>query len=350
MPGNTVQANRAVGYFTCGGGSSGRGRSSDSTIHDFAFPVPGLKYGTSGATHLSTVASAFAFHFGCSSAATLLRFERPQRGLMTPSDGTDSSATETVERAFARGKNSPLRIPNNLLALGSAAVMTIYSAGYLRTKSSADRFADEDGARRRPAPPSSPTSLEPPKLSVSRIIADSALAKPMTSKSGGVNSATQNSSPTIVRKSAASTAADTIHATDASIAGSTTTTESAPAASDSVKSVANSAPVSDPAPAPTPVVAVAVAVAPKMQLHDGTYTGYGTSRHGDIEATVVIEGGRIATAAISRCLTRYSCSWVAHLQQQVVTRQSPEVDYVSGATESTNAFYYAVVEALTKAK
>ena len=31
-------------------------------------------------------------------------------------------------------------------------------------------------------------------------------------------------------------------------------------------------------------------------------------------------------------------------------RQSPEVDYVSGATQSVNAFYYAVVEALNKAK
>jgi uncharacterized protein with FMN-binding domain len=34
----------------------------------------------------------------------------------------------------------------------------------------------------------------------------------------------------------------------------------------------------------------------------------------------------------------------------VAERQSAEVDYVSGATESTNAFYFAVVEALGKAK
>jgi uncharacterized protein with FMN-binding domain len=34
----------------------------------------------------------------------------------------------------------------------------------------------------------------------------------------------------------------------------------------------------------------------------------------------------------------------------VLTRQSPDVDFVSGATESTNAFYYAVVQALNKAK
>jgi len=82
---------------------------------------------------------------------------------------------------------------------------------------------------------------------------------------------------------------------------------------------------------------------------DGTYSGWGTSRHGDIEATVVIAGGRITSAQISQCWTRYPCSLVAHLQGQVVTRQSPEVDYVSGATQSTNAFYYAVVQALSKA-
>jgi len=64
----------------------------------------------------------------------------------------------------------------------------------------------------------------------------------------------------------------------------------------------------------------------------------------------VIENGRIASANISQCLTRYSCSLIAHLQGQVVTRQSPDVDYVSGATQSTNAFYDAVVNALAKAR
>jgi len=83
---------------------------------------------------------------------------------------------------------------------------------------------------------------------------------------------------------------------------------------------------------------------------DGVYFGWGTSRHGDIQAGVEIKGGRIASAFISECLTRYSCSWIAALPPQVVGRQSPDVDYVSGATQSTNAFYYAVVEALKKAK
>jgi uncharacterized protein with FMN-binding domain len=88
----------------------------------------------------------------------------------------------------------------------------------------------------------------------------------------------------------------------------------------------------------------------KPAWRDGAFTGYGTSRHGDIEATVVIEGGRITSATISQCLTRYSCSWISHLQGQVVARQSPNVDYVSGATESANAFFYAVFEALLKAE
>jgi len=83
---------------------------------------------------------------------------------------------------------------------------------------------------------------------------------------------------------------------------------------------------------------------------DGVYFGWGTSRHGDIQAGVEVKGGRIASAFISECLTQYSCSWISLLPAQVVTRQSPEVDFVSGATQSANAFYYAVVDALKKAK
>jgi uncharacterized protein with FMN-binding domain len=64
----------------------------------------------------------------------------------------------------------------------------------------------------------------------------------------------------------------------------------------------------------------------------------------------VIEGGRIASATIAQCLTRYSCSWIDALPGQVVSRQNTNVDYVSGATQSTDAFADAVTEALSKAK
>jgi uncharacterized protein with FMN-binding domain len=104
-------------------------------------------------------------------------------------------------------------------------------------------------------------------------------------------------------------------------------------------------PVTDPsvtaAPPPAP---------PKTQYRDGTYLGWGSCRHGDIQASIVVEEGRIMSATIAQCLTRYSCSWIAALPPQVVSRQSPNVDYVSGATQSVNAFYDAVVDALNKAK
>lgn len=88
----------------------------------------------------------------------------------------------------------------------------------------------------------------------------------------------------------------------------------------------------------------------EAQFKDGVYSGWGTSRHGDIQASVEIHEGRIVSASITQCLTRYSCSWISHLPGQVVSRQSANVDYVSGATQSTNAFYYAIIEALSKAK
>jgi uncharacterized protein with FMN-binding domain len=73
-------------------------------------------------------------------------------------------------------------------------------------------------------------------------------------------------------------------------------------------------------------------------------------RHGSIEASVVIEGGRIKSAVISQCRTRYDCNVIENLPPQVATRQSADVDTVSGATQSGDAFYDAVTEALSKAK
>jgi uncharacterized protein with FMN-binding domain len=86
-----------------------------------------------------------------------------------------------------------------------------------------------------------------------------------------------------------------------------------------------------------------------MKYKNGTFLGWGYSRHGDIQASVVIQDGQIISTAIATCATRYSCSWIANLPGQAVERQSPKVDYVSGATQSSNAFSDAVAEALSKA-
>jgi len=83
---------------------------------------------------------------------------------------------------------------------------------------------------------------------------------------------------------------------------------------------------------------------------DGTYTGWGQSYHGDIEAEVVIEGGRIVRSGIATCATRYPCDVIWKIIFQPVVRQSPEVDRVSRATESADAYYYGLVEALKQAE
>jgi uncharacterized protein with FMN-binding domain len=117
------------------------------------------------------------------------------------------------------------------------------------------------------------------------------------------------------------------------------------------KPVAPAVPAPTPAPpAPAKTDSAKTDSATKLAWKDGLYFGWGRSRHGDIQAGVEIKAGRIASAFISECLTQYSCSWISQLPPQVVARQSADVDYVSGATQSANAFYYAVVDALKKAK
>jgi len=111
--------------------------------------------------------------------------------------------------------------------------------------------------------------------------------------------------------------------------------------------------MAEPAAAPVqkaPDAAVAPALPAKNQYKDGTYLGWGHCRHGDIQASVVIVDGRITSATIAQCLTRYSCSIIDKLPPQVPLRQSPDVDTISGATESGDAFYYAVLDALYLAK
>ena len=221
------------------------------------------------------------------------------------------------------------RIANSLVALSSAAVLTVYSAGYLRTRAAAEKL--DAAERSRVVIPPAPSSQPTPPIPAPGVIRASTLATPAAAPSEArVRMPRPDARPT-----------GTPEAPSPRTATTTSATPVAPVATPAAQ-VAEPPATLTPTPTATP--------APPVQYKDGTYTGWGTSRHGDIEATVTITGGRIASALISQCLTRYSCSWVAHLQGQVVDRQSPEVDYVSRATQSTNAFYYAVVQALSKAK
>jgi len=275
------------------------------------------------------------------------------------------------------------RISHGLVALGTGAVLAVYSAGYLRTRAAADLLDAADARRLPPPPPAIHEALPvldvqpPPAAEEARLAsgppdvpAVPAGASPAVTTAALARNADRGpAAPPPVVPSAVPPTSDVADSTPAgppvAAAGPIGDVASTPAAAEasvevppaetaavsSTPTIADAVTTSALAAAPETGVAAAIVAPPaESQYKDGSYSGWGTSRHGDIEATVVIEGGRIASARISKCWTRYPCSWIAKLPPQVAERQSPEVDYVSGATQSTNAFYYAVVEALRKAK
>ena len=228
--------------------------------------------------------------------------------------------------AGSGGPSAEQWLKGNLVGLGSAAVLAVYGAGYVRTSEAAHRF-DVADAERRAAMPARVAPAEdvvaPPRPAPVVEKQDSA-PKPAETPRKKVES----------RPVAVVEPRDTTARVDSVVAQAPAPVQAAPA----------------PQPAPAPADTASKADSAQVGWRDGTYTGWGGSRHGDIQASIEIKNGRIVLAWISICATNYSCSWIDALPGQVVARQSPEVDFISGATQSTNAFYYAVVQALRKAK
>jgi uncharacterized protein with FMN-binding domain len=217
-----------------------------------------------------------------------------------------------------RGTNK--KVTNSLLALSSAAVLAVYAAGYQRTKAAADKFVVQAAVRH---PITAPVAVVAPAPSTQHITSETrtattkAAVRPRPTPRKAAEPRPRVTEPAVQQPAEAVV----------------------PVASTPVVEQLAAAPAVVEPPAP-----------PKPVYKDGTYYGWGTSRHGDIQAEVIIKDGRILSATVAQCYTRYPCSVIANLPPQVAQRQSPETDYVSGATQSTNAFYYGVVEALAKAK
>jgi uncharacterized protein with FMN-binding domain len=83
---------------------------------------------------------------------------------------------------------------------------------------------------------------------------------------------------------------------------------------------------------------------------DGSYTGSGTNRFGTVEVAVTIQKGSIANVEITRSATRYPVTYIESLPQQVIDKQSANIDTVSRATNSSKDFIEAVQQALSKAQ
>jgi uncharacterized protein with FMN-binding domain len=249
-----------------------------------------------------------------------------------------SSGPAAPEKSRAPGK-----MANSLVALGSAAVLTVYAAGYVRTRSAAARFAVEAADLRTPVPVAgAATAAAPQEFSEVRTLADATPTVPAAPLPKSVPITppvgTVASDPSPV-PSVMPTPAPTETATPLSSLAPPATPTTDPPSADAT--AATPEPAAAPVPPPAPR---------QSEYKDGTYLGWGYSRHGDIEASVVVHDGRVVSAEISQCLTRYSCSVIDMLPAQVISRQNAFVDLISGATESANAFSNAIYRALVSSK
>ncbi|MGV3465140.1 MAG: FMN-binding protein [Heyndrickxia sp.] len=88
----------------------------------------------------------------------------------------------------------------------------------------------------------------------------------------------------------------------------------------------------------------------KSKYKDGSFQGAGMNRRGMIEVTVTIKKDKITDVEISNFGMHYSESDIVDLPKEVLQYQSSQVNNVSGATYSTQAFEDAVQDALSKAE
>jgi uncharacterized protein with FMN-binding domain len=204
------------------------------------------------------------------------------------------------------------RMPRGLVALSASAVAAIYLAGYVRTQSADAGLAPVAGD----IPIATTTAVTPTPIG-STAAPPRSVAAPATAVPP---SATSSSST-----------ATTSTATTSTATTSTATTAPAQAVSSTVTSAQQTTSQS------------------ATGYTDGTYTGQGTSRRGDVWVQVQVTGGRIANVTITRSTLQYPLRDIAALPQQVVQRQSAQVDLVSRATYSSQAFRGAVSQALASA-
>lgn len=113
-------------------------------------------------------------------------------------------------------------------------------------------------------------------------------------------------------------------------------------------------PSSAPKPAPTPPPAVAV----KNSIYaDGTYTGnVADAYYGNIQVQATIQNGRIANVQFLQYPSdrdrsiRINGMAMPILKSEAISAQSANVDIVSGATDSSQAFVQSLSSALAQAR
>ena len=255
----------------------------------------------------------------------------------------------------------PSKMTNSLVALSSAAVLTVYAAGYLRTRSAADRFAVEAADLRTAVPVAgtAATAAAPREFVDAGKLAEPAPAVPAspvaTSTGSAPPSGTVSPEPSPAPIADSTEAASRAEARGQGVRAQAEEPALRPAPpTEEPPAQPSAAPATNAAPAAVDSATAEPPAAPPArkegQYKDGTYSGWGYSRHGDIQAAVVVQDGRVVSAEITQCLTRYSCDVIDMLPAQVISRQNAFVDLISGATESANAYSNAIYRALASSK
>jgi uncharacterized protein with FMN-binding domain len=142
--------------------------------------------------------------------------------------------------------------------------------------------------------------------------------------------------------------------TDPAVAAATDAPTQAIAPTDTLPAPTIAAPTQAPAPTAT---APAPAVAASNGLKDGTYTGAeADALYGLVQVKTVIQNGKIADVQFlefpqdRRTSQRINSVAVPDLQQEAIQAQSANVDLVSGATLTSQAFIQSLQSALDQAR
>ena len=276
--------------------------------------------------------------------------------------------------------HSDKRKKRNLMLMGSAAVVAVYSAGFFHTaEASAKMTAAEQARPERPTEreSSAPDAIQAATRSISPAapVANLPVATPAPLPPVATASPLQTPAPA---PSPAPAAVPSTPAPVSAVAAMTTpppvvtavalVSAPSPVPASPVKvaampaAPAPTAPTSTPAKpaAPVPTVPTSTPAKPAAQTaalaitkkyKDGAYFGWGSCRLGDLKVIVEMKDDVIVSANIAECYTRYSKNVISRLPGQLVARQNPtKLDRISGASDSSDAYYYAVVEALKAAK
>jgi uncharacterized protein with FMN-binding domain len=248
-----------------------------------------------------------------------------------------------------RGASHPnKKVANSLVAMSSAAVLAVYTAGYVRTQPAADRFArqayERSLAREIPPAAAARSVSLAPAVPVGRTDVHSPAPSTRPAPKGD-----KIAPPKLTASAPAKPTIPVPVAETAPLPAEQPTTAAAVAVTPAAAPATAASPVPPAAESQAAAPAAALVIPAPPVWKDGKYTSWGTCLHGDIQATVVIEGGKIISAEITDCRTRYACDVIDKLPGKVIQRQKNKFDVVGGATESAYAYYGAVYWALDQA-